>query len=63
VSRADAHTPIEEQELSLATSYLDGVFSDSATRPPRRSRRRSANLMVYELPDNYFDDTANMSAR
>ena len=46
--------PIEEEELSLATSYLDGVF------PIRYETTAAiaaalANLMVYELPDNYFD--------
>ena len=45
---------IEEEELSLATSYLDGVF------PIRYETTAAiasalANLMVYELPDDYFD--------
>jgi predicted Zn-dependent peptidase len=47
-------TPIAEDELSLATSYLDGVF------PIRYETTAAiaaalANLMVYELPDDYFD--------
>ena len=47
-------SPIEEEELSLATSYLDGVF------PIRYETTAAiaaalANLMVYELPDDYFD--------
>jgi len=45
---------ISESELSLATSYLDGVF-------PIRYETTSAiasalaSLIVYELPDDYFD--------
>jgi zinc protease len=45
---------ISESELSLATSYLDGVF-------PIRYETTSAiasalaSLVVYELPDDYFD--------
>jgi zinc protease len=47
-------TSIEEEELSLATSYLDGVF------PIRYETTAAiaaalANLMVYELSDDYFD--------
>jgi predicted Zn-dependent peptidase len=47
-------SPIQEEELSLATSYLDGVF------PIRYETTAAiaaalANLMVYELPDDYFD--------
>jgi zinc protease len=46
--------PIDDEELSLATSYLDGVF------PIRYETTAAiaaalANLMVYELPDDYFD--------
>ncbi|MDQ3950163.1 MAG: insulinase family protein, partial [Gemmatimonadota bacterium] len=45
---------IRPEELSLATSYLDGVF-------PIRYETTDAiaaalgNLVVYELPDDYFD--------
>jgi predicted Zn-dependent peptidase len=46
--------PVDEEELSLATSYLDGVF------PIRYETTAAiasalANLVVYELPDDYFD--------
>jgi zinc protease len=45
---------ISESELSLATSYLDGVF------PIRYETTAAiasalASLIVYELPDDYFD--------
>ena len=45
---------IAESELSLATSYLDGVF------PIRYETTAAiasalASLVVYELPDDYFD--------
>jgi zinc protease len=46
--------PIASEELSLATSYLDGVF-------PIRYETTSAiatalaNLVVYGLPDDYYD--------
>jgi zinc protease len=45
---------ISESELSLATSYLDGVF------PIRYETTAAiagalASLVVYELPDDYFD--------
>jgi zinc protease len=47
-------TPIGEDELSLATSYLDGVF------PIRYETTAAiaaalASLTVYELPDDYYD--------
>ena len=47
--------PITEDELSLATSYLDGVF-------PIRFETTSAiaaalsNLVVYDLPDDWYDE-------
>ena len=46
---------IAEAELSLATSYLDGVF------PIRYETTAAiasalAGLVVYELPDDYYDD-------
>ena len=46
--------PIAEDELSLATSYLDGVF------PIRYESTAAiasalANLVLYELPDDYYD--------
>lgn len=46
---------IGTDELTLATSYLDGVF-------PIRYERTSAiaaalaNLVIYELPDDYYDE-------
>jgi predicted Zn-dependent peptidase len=47
-------TLVDEEELSLATSYLDGVF------PIRYETTAAiaaalANLVVYDLPDDYFD--------
>ena len=46
--------PIAEEELSLATSYLDGVF------PIRYESTAAiasalANLVLYRLPDDYYD--------
>ena len=47
--------PISESELSLATSYLDGVF-------PIRYETTAAiatalsNLVIHELPENYYDE-------
>jgi zinc protease len=46
--------PVAPEELSLATSYLDGVF------PIRYETTESiaaalANLVVYDLPDDWFD--------
>ena len=46
--------PIAAEELSLATSYLDGVF------PIRYETTAAiatalANLVLYRLPDDYFD--------
>jgi zinc protease len=46
--------PVRDDELSLATSYLDGVF------PIRYETTAAiasalANLVVYGLPDDYFD--------
>jgi zinc protease len=47
--------PVGAEELSLATSYLDGVF-------PIRYETTSAiaaalaTLVVHELPDDYFDE-------
>jgi zinc protease len=47
--------PITEDELTLATSYLDGVF-------PIRFETTSAiasaltNLVVYDLPDDWYDE-------
>ena len=47
--------PITDDELSLATSYLDGVF-------PIRFETTSAiasaltTLAVYELPDDWYDE-------
>ena len=47
--------PISEDELSLATSYLDGVF-------PIRFETTSAiagaltSLVVYDLPDDWYDE-------
>lgn len=46
--------PIEEAELSLATSYLDGVF------PIRYETTAAiamalANLVIHRLPENYYD--------
>jgi zinc protease len=46
--------PIAEEELSLATSYLDGVF------PIRYETTAAiatalANLVLYRLPDDYYD--------
>jgi zinc protease len=46
--------PISEDELTLATSYLDGVF-------PIRYETTSAiasalaNLVIHDLPDDYYD--------
>ena len=46
--------PVDEEELSLATSYLDGVF-------PIRYETTSAiasalaNLVLYRLPDDFYD--------
>jgi zinc protease len=47
-------TPVAPEELSLATSYLDGVF------PIRYESTGAiagalANLVLYGLPDDYFD--------
>jgi zinc protease len=48
-------TEIGQEELTLATSYLDGVF-------PIRYETTSAiaaalaNLVIHELPDDYYDD-------
>lgn len=47
--------PVSESELSLATSYLDGVF------PIRYETTASiaaalANLVIYELPDDWYDN-------
>ncbi len=47
--------PISESELTLATSYLDGVF------PIRYETTAAiaaalANLVIHELPDSYYDD-------
>lgn len=48
-------TPISEDELTLATSYLDGVF-------PIRFETTSAiaaaltTLVVYDLPDDWYDE-------
>jgi zinc protease len=47
-------TPVSDQELSLATSYLDGVF------PIRYETTAAvaaalANQVIFELPDDYFD--------
>jgi predicted Zn-dependent peptidase len=46
--------PVDDGELSLATSYLDGVF------PIRYESTSSiasalANLVIYGLPEDYFD--------
>ncbi len=47
--------PISESELTLATSYLDGVF-------PIRYETTAAiatalsNLVIHELPENYYDE-------
>ncbi len=47
--------PISESELTLATSYLDGVF-------PIRYETTAAiatalsNLVIHELPDSYYDE-------
>jgi zinc protease len=46
--------PVQEQELSLATSYLDGVF------PIRYETTAAvagalANQVIFGLPDDYFD--------
>jgi len=48
-------SPINDSELSLATSYLDGVF-------PIRYETTAAiatalsNLVIHELPENYYDE-------
>jgi zinc protease len=47
--------PISESELTLATSYLDGVF------PIRYETTAAiaaalANLVIHELPDSYYDE-------
>lgn len=48
-------SPISDSELSLATSYLDGVF-------PIRYETTAAiatalsNLVIHELPENYYDE-------
>ena len=47
-------TPVQEQELSLAKSYLDGVF------PIRYETTAAvasalANQVIFGLPDDYFD--------
>jgi zinc protease len=47
--------PISESELTLATSYLDGVF------PIRYETTASiatalSNLVIHDLPDNYYDE-------
>ena len=46
--------PVSESELSLATSYLDGVF------PIRYETTSSiaaalANIVIYGLPDDWYD--------
>jgi predicted Zn-dependent peptidase len=46
--------PVDEQELTLATSYLDGVF------PIRYETTAAvasalANQVIFGLPDDYFD--------
>ena len=48
-------TPIAEDELTLATSFLDGVF------PIRYETTAAiasalANLVIHRLPDRYYDD-------
>jgi predicted Zn-dependent peptidase len=54
IDRFRAET-ISEDELTLATSYLDGVF-------PIRFETTSAiasalsTLVVYDLPDDWYDD-------
>lgn len=49
--RAD---PVTEEELSLATSYLDGVFPIKYETTAAIARAL-ANLVIYALPDDYFD--------
>jgi zinc protease len=49
--RAD---PVREDELTLATSYLDGVFPIKYETTEAIARALAA-LVVYELPADYFD--------
>ncbi|HEU4642274.1 MAG TPA: pitrilysin family protein [Gemmatimonadaceae bacterium] len=49
--RADA---ISADELTLATSYLDGVFPIKYETTEAIARALAA-MVVYELPDDYFD--------
>ena len=54
--------PVETEELTLATSYLEGVF------PIRYETTASiasalANLVMFELPEDYYDTyRSNISA-
>jgi zinc protease len=50
--RADA---VSEDELTLATSYLDGVFPIRYETTDSIARALAA-LTVYELPNDYFDN-------
>jgi zinc protease len=46
--------PISSDELSLATSYLDGVFPIKYETTEAMARALSA-LVIYDLPNDYFD--------
>jgi predicted Zn-dependent peptidase len=56
--RSSARSIAFEDELTLATSYLDGVF-------PIRYETTSAiaaalaNLVIHDLPDGYYDEYRN----
>ena len=46
--------PIDEDELTLATSYLDGVFP-IRYETTAAIARALANLVIHGLPENYYD--------
>jgi len=46
--------PIDEDELTLATSYLDGVFP-IRYETTSAIARALANLVIHGLPENYYD--------
>lgn len=46
--------PIGEDELTLATSYLDGVFP-IRYETTAAIARALANLVIHDLPENYYD--------
>jgi zinc protease len=46
--------PIADDELTLATSYLDGVFP-IRYETTAAIARALANLVIHDLPENYYD--------